>query len=252
MNRIYLGSYELTDSSKLKLECDFYIPRFSHFPDLIIEFKDELIPSTKKLAKDAEVFAGISAFLKSVGYDGSKPGRLTAENNSLVAESDLAFIPFASDHGWLDLAKNSSEAKKVSLLSVLDSEQSHGSISAINEDSYEADGKEYLVLEFEKVSDLVKRGLLENLNAISADVLAGHSSRKLADSYEERKILVEAKKEELGRDEFNEWIKQYLAIDDGFFVHLIQSLSKDDVYRIALRGKLIGHTEHHIIFEIGS
>ena len=250
MSRIQLGSFELTDSNKVRLECDIFIPKFSHFPDLLIEFRDELIPSTIKLSKDPTILSGVVQFLKSIGYDGVPPQKLTAEENMLIAEANVEFLSFAEEKGWMDIASNGSAAKRFSLLSLATEEVPLKNISALDEDVLRADGKDYLVLEFDRVSDFVKAGALNNLKEINTGVLAGHSSRKIAESYEERKAVIETKKEELANSEFSEWMREHLNADSAFFVHVAQTLSKEDLYRIALNAQLTGTTENHVIFEL--
>lgn len=253
MNRIHLGRFELSDLSGLKLECDLFIPKVSNLPDVVVEFQDELIPSTSKLAKDPNLLLGISSFLKSIGYKGSPPIRLVdAQGKFLVAEMDLEFMSFAEGLGWIDLTLNEDAGAKQALFEVLDGEEQAPEM-IIKESQYVfvADGRRYLVTGFADMADIVRNGILENLRRIEPGILAGHSSRKLSEGYEERKELIARQKDTSAtREDFNEWMKQYLISDSSFFSFVATSLPKDEIYDIAFGGHLAGKTENHAVFEL--
>lgn len=253
MNRIHLGSSELLSSSGLKLECDFFIPKVSNLPDVTIEFKDELIPNTTKLAKDPTIVTGVKSFLKTIGYSGETPVRLIdVHGKSLLAEVDLEFMPFAEKLGWVDLSQNEDAGAKQSLFEVLDGEER--APKEINKEAnniYVANGARYLVVGFDEMAAIVRSGVLENLKRVESGILAGHSSRKLSESYEERKELIAGQKEASEtREDFNEWMKQYLISDSSFFTFVATSLPKDEIYDIAFGGRLLGRTENHVVFEL--
>lgn len=249
MGLIKLGSCELLDSEKFKLECDIYISQFGYFPDLSIVINDALIPSTKKLEKDPAVLAGVSAFLKSIGYEGEMPQKLSSEENILIAEVDEGFISFAESKGWFDISKNIQLAKKHALLSLSSEESPIRSVVAIDDNRYRAEGNEFLIVEFDKLSEVVKAGAINNAIKLPLNLLAEHCSYRLSEDFEERKKLIESKQSELGRAEFADWIKGYLTADKQFFLQLAQVLDRDELYRVTLLSKVFGTTEHFIIFE---
>jgi hypothetical protein len=107
------------------------------------------------------------------------------------------------------------------------------------------------VLGFSDLSTVVRSGLLENLQRIDSGVLAAHCSPRLAEGVEERRALIAQQKESsIGREDFNEWLKQFLLAEPGFFAAVASSMPKDDVYDIAFGGSLAGKTDNHVVFEL--
>jgi hypothetical protein len=255
MGRINLGSYEFSDSSGLLFECDITIPKVSKIPDILIHFRDELMANSDKLAGDTAVAKSLTDFLKSKGYEGQPPIRISKyDSQSLLGEVDLDFIDFALSMGWVDLTENEEAGAKESLISILESEdQTVGLITLDTKNIFITGGSRYLVLGFEEMSKVVCAGILENLNRIDSGLLAGHCSRKLSESYEERCSLIEAQKQaDNSREDFNEWIKNFLISDSSFFSFIATSLTNDEIYDIAFGGRLVGKTENHVVFELAA
>jgi hypothetical protein len=253
VNRIKLGTTALADSSGVQLECDFFINRFSYVPDVQIFFRDELIPSPKKLSTDPAIKNGIDSFLRSIGYGGNPSTRIfDVVGKYLMVEIDIDFMTFAASVGWADLTTNQEAGERHSLESILDlSDVKTRSIFKESDRIFKVDGKRYLVVGFSELSELIKSGIIQNLEMVETSILARSCALSLAETFEEKKDIINTKKDSSnGREEFNLWIKVHLIVDQNFFSSLISSIPIDQVYRISVGGEIIGKTENHIVFEL--
>lgn len=229
MNQIHLGSFELETKGKLRISCDFYIPKIDFFPDVTVEFTDELLLSKTSLQKDPVFYQSIKDALKKIGYD-IKDGnfKVFALGEKMTLELPEDFLKVASAKGFLNRLEHTEEVKREALREVLDLD----SKTAIDIDGDEAlvQGQHYLILEISQYADFLIEQMNASLTRVPSAVLAPllNLSGPGLESLDDKMRALDEKKN-VGALDFSAFVFEQTPNKAEFLKSLASQIDLDDL-----------------------